>query len=300
MKKNNSWKWLVAIALLALPIALSTAKKKDYPSWGEWHQTNLIGITEEALASLEENGTVYVNTELPGVKKVYDPIFKEYVWRDGMGNYLCKDKNMAPLEDIDKNVFFNGDKNNIYVHKEYDPKRECFVWKDTNGNFLGRDKPDEQTENNWLTQTDNENWMDSDDFPKGENKTPNLSISEKKGDSMVDITKAAQEWEQKKQEILKKQETQQAKNQQADQKAQQAVEQVNQQAAKQEAELKKTDAQVQDADAQIQQAEAQIKQARAMLRQMGMTEYEGYLDQAEAQLQQGKRATSQYKAKRKK
>ena len=124
------------------------------------------GYNPKLLLEGDDGGTVYVNTEAPGVHKEYDEKYGGYVWKNGMGSYICRDVNMKPIQDIDKNVFFDGDKNNTWVHKEWDSKRGCYIWKDNMDNFLGRDKPETKEVNNWL-DTDDDDWLIDGDVPLG-------------------------------------------------------------------------------------------------------------------------------------
>ena len=133
------------------------------------------GISPEAFNQLNdmETGPIYVNTKAPGVHKVYDSGAGAYVWKDATGNYLCQDKNMKPLEDIDKDYNFTGINNDTdnpqatyNVHKEWDEERGCFVWKDDVGNFLGCDKPSAEKQEEWLEKKD-ENWLASNNIPQG-------------------------------------------------------------------------------------------------------------------------------------
>ena len=124
------------------------------------------GYNPKLYLENDEGGTSYVNTEAPGVHKEYDSKYGGYVWKTGMGSFLCRDENMKPAQDIDKNVFFDGDKNNTWVHKEWDSRRGCYIWKDDTGNFLGRDKPETKEVKNWL-ETDDDDWLIDGDVPKG-------------------------------------------------------------------------------------------------------------------------------------
>lgn len=103
---------------------------------------NAQGINPELFKKMKENHTVYVNTKAPGVRRVYDEKYGGYVWKNSVGGYICRDENMKPLADIDKDVTYEGSSDpnaKFYVHKEWDPERGCYVWRDTQGSFLGRD-----------------------------------------------------------------------------------------------------------------------------------------------------------------
>ena len=93
--------------------------------------------------------TVFVNTDAPGVHKEYDSKRGCYVWKTGMGSFLCTDKEMKPLWEMDKHVYFNGVNNDpdnpktgsSDVRKVWDKNRGCYVWKNIyTGDFLGTDK----------------------------------------------------------------------------------------------------------------------------------------------------------------
>lgn len=132
-----------------------------------------FGVSPEVLKQLSEHGTVYVNTEAPGVHKEYDSEIGATVWRDDMGNYLCRDENMKPLEDIDKDYMFTGTNNDpdnpktsYNVHKEWDKKRGCYVYKDNMGNFVGRDKPSMDKQEKWVKDKE-KNWLEELKVPQG-------------------------------------------------------------------------------------------------------------------------------------
>lgn len=132
------------------------------------------GISPEVLKQLSEHNIVYVNTEAPGVHKEYDSKLGKTVWRDDMGNYLCSDENMKPLEDIDKDYYFTGNNNDpdnptasYNVKKVWDKKRGCYVWKDNMGNFVGRDKPSADEQENWLKKKEKD-WLKELNVPQGE------------------------------------------------------------------------------------------------------------------------------------
>lgn len=156
MRIKNKWKVLAAFGILcAMIIAI-------LPSYAQYAS----GINPELYKTMSEEGPVYVNTKVPGMHKEYDAKYGCEVWKNGRGDYVCRDENMHPLHDIDKNVFFNGDKNNPDVRKEWDPERECYVWRSFRGDFLGRDKPTEDQEKKWLNDT-SKDWKDNGNYPKG-------------------------------------------------------------------------------------------------------------------------------------
>ena len=67
-----------------------------------------------------------------------------------MGSFICLDKNMKPLEEMDKHVHFTGANNDpdnpevspfSGIKKVWDSRRGCYVWKNIyTGDFLGTDK----------------------------------------------------------------------------------------------------------------------------------------------------------------
>jgi len=131
------------------------------------------GISKDMQQKLGERNTVYVNTKAPGVHKEYDSSRGEYVWKSSNGNYLCKDENMKPLEDIDKDYHFTGANNDPdnpkvnspLIKKEWDEERGSYVWKDNMGNFLGRDKASADKQKEWLSKEDND-WLENGSIPK--------------------------------------------------------------------------------------------------------------------------------------
>lgn len=119
--------------------------------------TVILSIPTLALAQsskgykyADDNATVFVNTEAFGVHKEYDRERGCEVWKDSMGSFLCLDKNMKPLSEMDKHVHFTGSNNDpdnpevspfSGIRKEWDRKRGCYVWKNVyTGDFLGTDK----------------------------------------------------------------------------------------------------------------------------------------------------------------
>lgn len=131
------------------------------------------GISPKVRKQLGERNTVYVNTEAPGVHKEYDSELGKSVWKDNMGNYLCLDENMKPLEDIDKDYNFTGTNNDpdnptasYNVKKVWDKKRGCYVWKDDMGNFVGRDKPLADKQEEWIKKKEKD-WLKKQKVPQG-------------------------------------------------------------------------------------------------------------------------------------
>ena len=100
------------------------------------------------IAALAQD-PVFVNTEAYGVHKEYDSKRGCDVWKDSMGNYLCKDSEMKPMHEMDRYVHFTGTNNDpdnpevspfSGVKKVWDKNRGCYVWKSSTGDFLGTDK----------------------------------------------------------------------------------------------------------------------------------------------------------------
>ena len=106
--------------------------------------------TAQSGSYYDDNVPVYVNTEAFGVHRTYDYKRKEWVWVNSMGSFICLDKNMKPLEEMDKHVHFTGTNNDpdnpevspySGIRKVWDSKRGCYVWKNIyTGDFLGTDK----------------------------------------------------------------------------------------------------------------------------------------------------------------
>ena len=110
----------------------------------------MLTLAQHGSKYYDDNVTVYVNTEAFGVHKEYDKDRGCYVWKNSMGSFICLDKNMKPLEEMDKHVYFTGTNNDpdnpkvspfSDVRKVWDKKRGCYVWKNIyTGDFLGTDK----------------------------------------------------------------------------------------------------------------------------------------------------------------
>lgn len=110
----------------------------------------ILTLAQTGSSYYDDNTTVFVNTEAFGVHKEYDNKRGCYVWKDSMGGFICLDKNMKPIEEMDKHVHFTGSNNDpdnpevspfSGVRKVWDQKRGCYVWKNIyTGDFLGTDK----------------------------------------------------------------------------------------------------------------------------------------------------------------
>ena len=180
---KNKWIIVLAACLLSVP-KLTLAQN---------------GISKSVLKKLNDNSTVYVNTKAPGVHKEYDEKHGGYVWKNGMGNYICLDKNMKPIHEIDKDDYFdgvNGDPNtptasSPTVKKVWDKERNCYVWRNvTTGDYLGHDKPSADQQQKWLDEK-NGKWLSNGNIPKG--KAPQKPSPELKKDKGMD-------WEEPKNE----------------------------------------------------------------------------------------------------
>lgn len=150
-------KIMCALGVLAITIPVQAQK------WGG-------GISEKAQRQLiekerKEQRTVFVNTNAPGVHKEYDKERGAYVWRNGMGSYICLDKHMKPMKEMDKEKYYTGQNNNPdnpkapkdWVEKVWDDERGCYVWRDkATGGFLGTDKPSIDKQKEWLAKKEQE------------------------------------------------------------------------------------------------------------------------------------------------
>ena len=112
--------------------------------------TPMLTFAQHGSSYYDDNTTVFVNTEAFGVHKEYDSKRGCYVWKNSMGSFICLDKNMKPIEEMDKHVHFTGSNNDpdnpevspfSGIRKVWDQKRGCYVWKNIyTGDFLGTDK----------------------------------------------------------------------------------------------------------------------------------------------------------------
>lgn len=232
----------------------------------------------------------YVNTELPGIHQAQNPNTGEMCWYDDMGNNLCTVENSLPMVEMDKFFFFMGDKNNSWVKKEWDKKRDCYVWKSIDGDFLGTDPESlSQKDLDWLANVD-PSWFDENGLP-GE---INNQLWKMKYEQI------AKHAEKEMEEYKKEQASQLAKdsNGDADNIAKQDEVKNTADKAKANEKLKEVDQYMNMTDEQIRQAEAEIAKARAQLKATGMTEYMGYLDQAQEAINQAKAARAKYKQQR--
>ena len=213
----------------------------------------------------------YVNTELPGIHQAKNPKTGEMCWYDDMGNNLCTVENSLPMVEIDKFYFFMGDKDNPWVKKEWDKKRNCYVWKSIDGDFLGTD-PESISEKDleWLANVD-PSWFEENNLPPEIND----KLWEMKFEQLAKQAEKEIE-EAQKEEAAKLAEEEEAKKSKAKEK------------------LNEADKYMEMTDDQIRQAEAEIAKARAELQAAGATEYMGYLDQAQAAIEEAKAARAKY------
>lgn len=234
------------------------------------------------------NAINYVNTEAPGVHLEVDKKTGEKVWRDGMGNFLSYEKEAKPIQDMDKFYIYENkwvEKGSAFApHKEWDSKRNCFVWKSVDGDFLGRDISSITDDDlKWLSESD-EAWWDDVTIPDG----------------MEDlIMSMVWEYQEKVMEAKAKQDEEALKKLKEKELAELNA-QKKQQEKDTESKLRQTDQQMQVTDEEMRQAQRELQKARAELRALGMTEYEGLLNDAEASIKQAQDASSQYKQKRRK
>lgn len=161
------------------------------------------------IAALAQD-PVFVNTEAYGVHKEYDSKRGCDVWKDSMGNYLCKDSEMKPMHEMDRYVHFTGTNNDpdnpevspfSGVKKVWDKNRGCYVWKSSTGDFLGTDKKSVEEEDKKKAkeaakqqkkeQEAHKQQQKNSDKPK-KNDTPTKKSDKQKHDSNADIHNAQQ------------------------------------------------------------------------------------------------------------
>ena len=117
---------------------------------------SLLAVLLSAPLLTLAQDVVYVNTDAPGVHKEYDKKYGGYVWKNGMGSFICRDKEMKSIWEMDKDFYFTGSNNDpdnpevspySGIKKVWDKKRGCYVWKNVHtGDFLGTDKASVQKE----------------------------------------------------------------------------------------------------------------------------------------------------------
>lgn len=239
----------------------------------------------------------YINTDAPGVHLEVDKTTGENVWRNSNGDYLGTESESKPIQDMDKFYIYENnyvDKTSPYAPtKVWDNKRGCYVWKSADGDFLGRDISSvTESDLEWLSQQDPD-WWDQTTLPEGKE----LLIASLMWEYQEKQIEAQTKKDQQALEELKKKEKAELAKKQATEEERLASEKRIQE-AETEAKLRETDAQINLTDAEMRQAQKEIDKARAELRALGMTEYESYLDEAEAAIKQAQGASNQYKQKR--
>jgi len=212
---------------------------------------------------------VFVNTEAYGVHKEYDSKRGCNVWKDSMGNYLCKDSEMKPMHEMDRYVHFTGANNDpdnpkvspsSGVKKVWDKNRGCYVWKSSTGDFLGTDKKSVEEQD----------------------KKKAKAIAEKQKKEM----EAAKKKEQKKAD--KKQDKQQQKQQNKKNSYDQDIQ-------KSEKMLITTDEQMREAEAALREVKAQMAEAQAEGIDLSGYGIEGYIKEIEDAINEYKRTRNKMK-----
>lgn len=197
---------------------------------------------------------VYVNTEAPGVHKEYDKKYGCYVWKSGMGDFICRDKEMKSIWEMDKHVYFTGANNDpdnpqvspySGVKKVWDKKRGCYVWKNVyTGDFLGTDKAS----------------------VKQQEEKQQKELAEKK----------------KKEEEKQKKDKEKADKKQKKESPEQAIQ-------KSEKMLITTDEQMREAEAALREVKAQLAEAKAEGIDLSGYGIEGYIKEIEDAINEYKR-----------
>ena len=201
---------------------------------------------------------VFVNTDAPGVHKEYDKKYGGYVWKNGMGHFICQDKDMKPMWEMDKHDYFTGTNNDpdnpkvgsSDVRKVWDKNRGCYVWKNIyTGDFLGTDKQS----------------------VKEQEKKQAKELAEKK---------------KKEEEAAKKQQKEKEK---AEKKQQQKKETPEQAIQKSEKMLITTDAEMRQAEEALKELKAEVAAAKA--EGIDLSEYgiDGYIKEIEQAINEYKR-----------
>ena len=221
----------------------------------------ILTLAQTGNSYYDDHTTVFVNTEAPGVHKEYDSKRGCYVWKNGMGSFICLDKNMKPIEEMDKHVYFTGTNNDpdnpevspySGIKKVWDSKRGCYVWKNVyTGDFLGTDKASVQQEE----------------------KKKEKELAEQK----------------------KKEEQAAKKEQQEKEKAEKEKKKQEESVKKAENMLITSDEQLREAEAALKEAKAMYAAAKA--EGMDLSEYniDAYIKQAEDAINEYKRARNKMK-----
>lgn len=237
-----------------------------------------------SAGTLSVHADIFVNDEAPGVRLTNIP-GKGECWVNSNGDFLATKEEAKPFKDIDKFYIAqekNMNKGPMGPKKEWDAKRDCYVWRTSNGDFLGRDISSlTEDDKRWLAEQ-NWEWFEQNGLPDEIN---DLLLEQAVEQAEKDLN--AQELAEEKLKEKLAQEKEAAKKADQDKKQKQA-----------EAQLKKADQQMAMTDAEVQAALAEIAKARRELRAAGATEYESYLDEAEASIRQAQALSKQYKNKR--
>lgn len=229
------------------------------------------------VLSLAQN-VVFVNTDAPGVHKEYDSKRGCYVWKNGMGGYICKDKEMKSIWEMDKHVYFNGANGdadnpqaaNSSIRKVWDKNRGCYVWKNIyTGDFLGTDKKSvEQQE---------------------QKKAKELAEKKKKEQE------AAKKQQKEKEKTHKEQKKDSQKEQKQQQKQQNKKNTYDQDIQKSEKMLITTDEQMREAEAALREVKAQMAEAQAEGIDLSGYGIEGYIKEIEDAINEYKRTRNKMK-----
>ncbi|MBO6023695.1 MAG: hypothetical protein J6P83_02460 [Bacteroidales bacterium] len=226
---------------------------------------SLLAVLLSAPLLTLAQDVVYVNTDAPGVHKEYDKKYGGYVWKNGMGSFICRDKEMKSIWEMDKNVYFTGSNNDpdnpevspfSGIKKVWDKKRGCYVWKNVyTGDFLGTDKASVQKE------------------------------EKKKAKELADKKK-------KEEQAAKKQQKEKEK---AEKKQQQKKETPEEAIQKSEKMLITSDEQLREAEAALKEAKAMYAQAKAEGIDLSEYNIDAYIKQAEDAINEYKRARNKMK-----
>lgn len=226
---------------------------------------SLLAVLLSAPLLTLAQDVVYVNTDAPGVHKEYDKKYGGYVWKNGMGSFICHDNEMKSIWEMDKNVYFTGSNNDpdnpevspySGIKKVWDKKRGCYVWKNVyTGDFLGTDKASVQKE------------------------------EKKKAKELADKKK-------KEEQAAKKQQKEKEK---AEKKQQQKKETPEEAIQKSEKMLITSDEQLREAEAALKEAKAMYAQAKAEGIDLSEYNIDAYIKQAEDAINEYKRARNKMK-----
>lgn len=235
----------------------------------------LAVLLSAPLLTLAQN-VVYVNTDAPGVHKEYDKKYGGYVWKNGMGGFICHDKEMKSIWEMDKHVYFTGSNNDpdnpevspfSGIKKVWDKKRGCYVWKNVyTGDFLGTDKASVQKEE----------------------KKQQKELAEKKKKE----EQAAKKQQKEKEKAEKKQQKEKEK---AEKKQQQKKETPEEAIQKSEKMLITSDEQLREAEAALKEAKAMYAQAKAEGIDLSEYNIDAYIKEAEDAINEYKRARNKMK-----